>query len=48
MSIEMEPIGFVSTDAGTIPRNWTVSDVEGTLVIIVSAGKDTGIDRSGS
>jgi tRNA (Thr-GGU) A37 N-methylase len=33
MSIEMSPIGFVSTDAEMIPRSWTVSDVEGTLVI---------------
>ena len=29
----MEPIGFVSTDAETIPRSWSVSDVKGTLVI---------------
>jgi len=29
----MKPIGFVSTDAKEIPRNWKVSDVEGTLVI---------------
>jgi tRNA-Thr(GGU) m(6)t(6)A37 methyltransferase TsaA len=33
MSIEMNPIGFVSTDAKEIPRSWTVSDVEGRLVI---------------
>jgi tRNA-Thr(GGU) m(6)t(6)A37 methyltransferase TsaA len=33
MPIEMEPIGFVSTDAETIPRSWSVSDVKGTLVI---------------
>ena len=33
MTIIMEPIGFVSTEAKTIPRSWTVSDVEGTLVI---------------
>ena len=33
MSIGMKPIGFVSTDAKEIPRSWTVSDVEGTLVI---------------
>jgi tRNA-Thr(GGU) m(6)t(6)A37 methyltransferase TsaA len=32
-SIEMKPIGFVSTNAETIPRSWAVSDVEGTLVI---------------
>ena len=29
----MKPIGFVQTDAKTIPRHWTVSDAEGTLVI---------------
>ena len=33
MSIVMKPIGFVHTDAKKIPRHWTVSDVEGTLVI---------------
>lgn len=33
MSIEMEPIGFVRTDAGKIPRSWSVSDVEGALVV---------------
>ena len=33
MSIELNPIGFVSTNATTIPRNWVVSDVEGDLVI---------------
>jgi len=33
MTIEMEPIGFVSTDAEMVPRSWSVSDVKGTLVI---------------
>jgi tRNA (adenine37-N6)-methyltransferase len=33
MSIEMNPIGYVSTDAKEIPRSWKVSDVEGDLVI---------------
>ena len=33
MPIKMVPIGFVHTDAKSIPRHWTVSDVEGTLVI---------------
>ena len=33
MGIEVEPIGFVSTDAEEVPRSWTVSDVEGSLVI---------------
>lgn len=31
--IVMEPIGVVRTAAGKVPRHWTVSDVEGTLVI---------------
>lgn len=29
----MEPIGTVHTTATKLPRHWTVSDVEGTLVI---------------
>jgi len=33
MNIEMKPIGFISTNAETIPRSWSVSDVEGELVI---------------
>lgn len=33
MTTEMKPIGFVSTNAETIPRSWSVSDVEGALVI---------------
>ena len=33
MSIELEPIGFVHTDAEEISRHWRVSDVEGMLVI---------------
>ena len=33
MNIEMEPIGFVRTDAEKIPRHWSISDEEGTLVI---------------
>jgi len=33
MNIEMETIGFVQTDAKKIPRHWSVSDAEGTLVI---------------
>ena len=32
MSIEMKPIGYVSTDADRIPRSWDISDVEGALV----------------
>jgi hypothetical protein len=33
MSIELKPIGFVRTDVQELPRHWSVSDVEGTLVI---------------
>lgn len=33
MQIEIKPIGTAHTDAESIPRHWTVSDVEGTLVI---------------
>ena len=33
MSIELRPIGFVCTDARELPRHWSVSDVEGTLII---------------
>ena len=33
MSIELSPIGFVRTDVQELPRHWSVSDVEGTLVI---------------
>ncbi len=33
MSIELIPIGFVRTDLRKLPRHWSVSDVEGTLVI---------------
>lgn len=33
MKIEFEPIGFVRTDVEKVPRHWTVSDAEGTIVI---------------
>ena len=33
MRIELHPIGTAHTDAQNIPRHWTVSDIEGTLVI---------------
>jgi tRNA (adenine37-N6)-methyltransferase len=33
MSIELRTIGFVRTDAEELPRHWSVSEVEGTLVI---------------
>jgi len=33
MTIEMKPIGFVYHDCEKVPRHWSVSDVEGNLVI---------------
>ena len=33
MKITCEPIGFVKTDVGKVPRHWTVSDAEGALII---------------
>ena len=33
MNIELRVIGFVRTDAQELPRHWSVSEVEGTLVI---------------
>jgi tRNA-Thr(GGU) m(6)t(6)A37 methyltransferase TsaA len=33
MSIQLKAIGFVRTDAEELPRHWSVSGVEGTLVI---------------
>ena len=33
MDIKMRPIGFVYHDYEKVPRHWSVSDVEGTLVI---------------
>ena len=33
MRIELEPIGFVKTDVEKVPRHWTVSEAEGTIVI---------------
>ena len=34
MGIEFKPIGYVHTDAGELPRHWSVSDVEGVLEIL--------------
>jgi tRNA-Thr(GGU) m(6)t(6)A37 methyltransferase TsaA len=33
MHLELNPIGVVRTDATAIPRHWSVSNVEGALVI---------------
>ncbi len=31
--IVFKPIGFVKTDVSSVPRHWTISDVEGIIVI---------------
>jgi len=33
MKIEFEPIGFVKTAVGKVPRHWTVSEAEGLIVV---------------
>jgi len=33
MKIELVPIGVVKTEVEKVPRHWTISDAEGTLVI---------------
>lgn len=33
MKIELTPIGFVKTETETVPRHWTISDAEGSIVI---------------
>lgn len=33
MQVKLHSIGMAHTDARKIPRHWTVSDIEGTLVI---------------
>ena len=33
MKLELEPIGFAHTDAASVPRHWSVSDVVGELRI---------------
>jgi len=33
MNVELKPIGYVSSDGASVPRSYTVSDVEGTLII---------------
>ncbi len=33
MKIELSPIGFVKTDAENVPQHWTISDVEGAIVV---------------
>lgn len=33
MSISLEPIGFVRTEVGKVPRNFRISEIEGTLEI---------------
>ena len=36
MPITFQPIGTVETDARSLPRHWSVSDVEGELVIDIA------------
>ena len=43
----MRPIGFVRTDAQEFPRHWSVSDVEGTLVIDVAYSEGLRDIRAG-
>ena len=33
MKIELTPIGFVKTEAEIVPRHWTISAAEGSIVI---------------
>ena len=33
MKIELTPIGFVKTKEQNVPRHWTISDAEGSIVI---------------
>lgn len=33
MQLQLKTIGFVKTDAITVPRHWTISEVEGRIVI---------------
>jgi tRNA-Thr(GGU) m(6)t(6)A37 methyltransferase TsaA len=33
VKIEFEPIGTVRTEVEKVPRHWTVSDVEGTIIV---------------
>jgi len=33
MKIELTPIGFVKTETENVPRHWTISDAEGSIVI---------------
>jgi tRNA (Thr-GGU) A37 N-methylase len=33
MNIEFKTIGFIKTDAPTVPRHWTISEVGGEIII---------------
>ncbi len=49
MEVTMKPIGIVQTDAVSVPNHWTISEVEGTLVIDESYRKGlTGIEPGDS
>lgn len=47
MNITMTPIGFVRTEATSLPRHWTLSDVEGTLEIDPQYAEGLGDIRNG-
>jgi tRNA-Thr(GGU) m(6)t(6)A37 methyltransferase TsaA len=39
LKIEFKPIGFVRTAVEPVPRHWTVSDAEGTIVVNEEHGR---------
>jgi tRNA-Thr(GGU) m(6)t(6)A37 methyltransferase TsaA len=47
MKIEFEPIGFVKTAVEKVPRHWTVSEAEGTIVINEEYGQGLKDVRAG-
>ena len=49
MSAVFQPIGFVRTTAEQVPRHWTVSDVEGSLVIdLIDPATNTLVGEGGA
>jgi tRNA-Thr(GGU) m(6)t(6)A37 methyltransferase TsaA len=47
MKIEFEPIGFVKTAVEKVPRHWTVSEAEGTIIINEEYGQGLKDVRAG-
>jgi tRNA-Thr(GGU) m(6)t(6)A37 methyltransferase TsaA len=47
MKIEFEPIGFVKTAVEKVPRHWTVSEAEGTIVVNEEYGRGLKDVRAG-